>query len=64
VKERSFFPGNRTTSLGSSLEDVAKNLYAKLRTTKGKELLVLAVPKRGVGRTIMDRLERAATKII
>jgi L-threonylcarbamoyladenylate synthase len=52
-------------SLGSSPEEIAKNLFAALRTRrKGTELLVLAVPRRGVGRAVMDRLTRAATRIV
>ncbi|HQQ78939.1 MAG TPA: Sua5 family C-terminal domain-containing protein, partial [Thermoanaerobaculia bacterium] len=52
-------------SLGSSPEEMAKNLFAALRTRrKGTELLVLAVPRRGVGRAVMDRLTRAATRIV
>ena len=59
------FPKQRTLSLGSSPEEIARGLFAALRTRRrGSELLVLAVPRRGLGRTIMDRLERAATRII
>ncbi|MBK9062351.1 MAG: threonylcarbamoyl-AMP synthase [Acidobacteria bacterium] len=52
-------------SLGSSPEEIARNLFAALRTRrKGTELLVLAIPRRGVGRAVMDRLTRAATRIV
>src|ERR1017187_424733 len=59
------FPKQRTLALGSSPEEIARALFAALRTRRrGSELLVLAVPRRGLGRTIMDRLERAATRIV
>jgi L-threonylcarbamoyladenylate synthase len=58
------FPKQRTLPLGTSPEEIAHGLFAALRTRRrGSELLVLAVPRRGLGRTIMDRLERAATQI-
>ena len=61
----SLFPKQRTLALGSSSEEIARALFAALRTRRrGSELLVLAVPRRGLGRTIMDRLERAATRIV
>ena len=60
----SIVPKQRFLSLGSSPEEIARGLFAALRTRRrGSELLVLAVPRRGLGRTIMDRLERAATRI-
>jgi L-threonylcarbamoyladenylate synthase len=59
------FPKQRTLSLGSSPEEIARGLFAALRTRRrGSELLALAVPRRGLGRAIMDRLERAATRIV
>jgi L-threonylcarbamoyladenylate synthase len=59
------FPKQRFLSLGSSPEEIARALFAALRTRRrGSELLALAVPRRGLGRTIMDRLERAATRIV
>jgi L-threonylcarbamoyladenylate synthase len=59
------FPKQRTLALGASPEEIAHGLFAALRTRRrGGELLVLAVPRRGLGRTIMDRLERAATRIV
>jgi L-threonylcarbamoyladenylate synthase len=60
-----FFPASRVVPLGDSMEEIARTLFAALRTRKkGRELLVLAVPRRGLGRTVMDRLERAATRIV
>jgi hypothetical protein len=51
--------------LGDSIEEIARNVFAALRTRrKGTELLVLAVPRRGLGRAVMDRLTRAATRIV
>ena len=59
------FPKQTVLSLGSSQEEMARRLFAALRTRRrGSELLILAVPRRGLGRTIMDRLERAATRIV
>ncbi|MBR9700346.1 threonylcarbamoyl-AMP synthase [Candidatus Woesearchaeota archaeon] len=49
--------------LGSTDKEMAKSLYKALRTKReGEELVVLGTEKKGHGRTIMDRLERAATK--
>ncbi len=60
-----FFASPRVVPLGDSMEEIARNLFAALRTRrKGRELLVLAVPRRGLGRTVMDRLTRAATRIV
>ena len=60
-----FFAASRVVPLGDSIEEVARSVFAALRTRrKGTELLVLAVPRRGLGRAVMDRLERAATRII
>jgi L-threonylcarbamoyladenylate synthase len=59
------FPKQRTLALGDTSEEIARGLFAALRTRRrGSELLALAVPRRGLGRTIMDRLERAATRIV
>jgi len=59
------FPKQRFLSLGSSTEEIARNLFAALRTRRrGTELLALAIPRRGVGRAVMDRLMRAATRIV
>lgn len=61
----SFFPKQNLLLLGSSPEEIGRNLFAALRTRRrGTELLALAVPRRGVGRAIMDRLTRAATRIV
>jgi L-threonylcarbamoyladenylate synthase len=53
-------------SLGDTDEAIAANLFDLLRRDwKGvRELLVLGVPRRGLGTTIMDRLEKAATEIV
>ena len=61
----SLFPKQNLLLLGSSSEEIARNLFAALRTRrKGTELLALAIPRRGVGRAVMDRLTRAATRIV
>lgn len=60
-----FFAASRVVPLGDSTEEIARNLFAAFRTRrKGPELLVLAVPRRGLGRAVMDRLTRAATRIV
>jgi L-threonylcarbamoyladenylate synthase len=60
-----FFASSRVVPLGDSTEDVARNLFAALRTRRrGREILALAIPRRGLGRAVMDRLERAATRIV
>jgi len=60
-----FFAAWRVVPLGDSIGEIARSLFAALRTRrKGTELLVLAVPRRGLGRAVMDRLERAATRIV
>ncbi|MGZ6987733.1 MAG: L-threonylcarbamoyladenylate synthase [Thermoanaerobaculia bacterium] len=59
------FPKQRALALGNTSEEIARGLFAALRTRRrGSELLALAVPRRGLGRAIMDRLERAATRIV
>ncbi len=59
------FPAARVVPLGRTAEEVGRNLFAALRTRRrGSPLLVLGIPRRGVGRTVMDRLERAATRIV
>ena len=61
----SLFPKQNFLPLGDSPEEIARNLFAALRTRRrGSELLALAVPRRGLGRTIMDRLTRAATRVL
>jgi hypothetical protein len=60
-----FFPKQNLLLLGDSPEEIGRNLFAALRTRrKGAELLALGVPRRGVGRAVMDRLTRAATRIV
>jgi L-threonylcarbamoyladenylate synthase len=54
--------GLKAVNLGKTDEEIARNLYNTLRSTKKGEILVLAISRRGLGRTIMDRLERAATE--
>jgi L-threonylcarbamoyladenylate synthase len=61
----SHFQKQKVLSLGSSPSEIARNLFAALRTRRhATELLVLAVSRRGLGRAVMDRLERAATRIV
>ena len=61
----SFFPKQNLLLLGNSPEEIGRNLFAALRTRrKGTELLALAIPRRGVGRAVMDRLTRAATRMV
>jgi L-threonylcarbamoyladenylate synthase len=61
----SLFPKQKLLLLGSSSEEIARNLFAALRTRrKGTELLALAIPRRGVGRAVMDRLTRAASRVV
>jgi len=55
------FPDAKVVPLGSTDEEMAQNLFSALRTRlPAKELVVLGVSKKGIGRTIMDRLERAS----
>ncbi len=59
------FPKQRALPLGDTPEEIAHNLFAALRTRRrGTELLALAIPRRGIGRAVMDRLTRAATRIV
>jgi L-threonylcarbamoyladenylate synthase len=61
----SLFPKQNLLSLGSSPEEIAHGLFAALRTRRrGTELLALAIPRRGIGRAVMDRLTHAATRIV
>ena len=53
------FPDAKVIELGNTDEKMAHNIFAALRTPKEGTILVLGVPKKGIGRTIMDRLERA-----
>ena len=60
-----FFASSRVVPLGDSIEEIGRNLFAALRTRQeGLEILALAVPRRGLGRAVMDRLERAASRIV
>jgi L-threonylcarbamoyladenylate synthase len=61
---RKTFVGYACVSLGKTDAEMARRLFAALRTRQGKTILVVGVAKRGIGRSVMDRLERAATKII
>jgi len=59
------FSDHPVVTLGNSDEEMAHLLYDRLRTELlGDELCVLGVPPVGIGSTIMDRLERAATKTL
>ncbi len=59
------FPKQRILPLGDTPEEIARALFAALRTQRrGTELLALAIPRRGIGRAVMDRLTRAATRIV
>jgi L-threonylcarbamoyladenylate synthase len=59
------FPKQRILPLGDTPEEIARALFAALRTRRrGTELLALAIPRRGIGRAVMDRLTRAATRIV
>jgi L-threonylcarbamoyladenylate synthase len=61
AKELARYSRHPIVSLGRTDDDVARNLFSALRTPHGKTLLVLGVARRGIGRSVMDRLERAAT---
>lgn len=59
------FPGTRPVRLGGTPVEVASRLFDALRTgRRGSVLLAYAVPRRGILRTVQDRLERAATRIV
>jgi L-threonylcarbamoyladenylate synthase len=63
--QKRHFKGYTTVDLGANADEIAHNLFAALRTKmRGDCLLVLAVQKKGKGRAVMDRLERAATKVL
>lgn len=58
------FPGARSVRLGATPAEIAHGLFDALRTTRrGSVLLAYAVPRRGLLRAVMDRLERAATRV-
>jgi L-threonylcarbamoyladenylate synthase len=63
-QDEKLFKNNALVLLGATNDDIAHNLYAALRCKKGSELLICAVPRRGIGKTIMDRLERAASRVV
>jgi len=59
------FPGTRPVRLGDSPQAIAHGLFDALRTERrGSVLLAYAVPRRGLLRAVMDRLERAATRVV
>ena len=59
------FPGVRPVRLGGTPPEIAHGLFDALRTTRrGSVLLAYAVPRRGLLRAVMDRLERAATRVV
>lgn len=61
------FKGEDSFSLGEDLQEIAKNLYAGFRYFDKETVdLVLceAFPKEGLGKTIMNRIEQAASKTI
>jgi L-threonylcarbamoyladenylate synthase len=58
------FPKQNFLPLGDTPEEIARNLFAALRTRRrGTELLALAIPRHGIGRAVMDRLTRAAARV-
>ncbi len=59
------FPGGRPVKLGRTPVEIAHGLFDALRTRRrGSVLLAYALPRRGLLRAVMDRLERAATRIV
>lgn len=59
------FPGTRPVRLGATPARIAHDLFDALRTgRRGSLLLAYALPRRGLLRSVMDRLERAATRIV
>lgn len=59
------FPGIRPVRLGATPVQIAHDLFDALRTgRRGSVLLAYALPRRGLLRAVMDRLERAATRIV
>jgi Putative translation factor (SUA5) len=51
--------------LGGSPAEIAHGLFDALRTERrGSVLLAYALPRRGLLRAVMDRLERAATRVV
>jgi L-threonylcarbamoyladenylate synthase len=59
------FPGRRPVELGGTPVEIAHGLFDALRTERrGSVLLAYALPRRGLLQAVMDRLERAATRIV
>ena len=59
------FPGTRPVRLGGEPPQIAHGLFDALRTRRrGSVLLAYALPRRGLLRAVMDRLERAATRVV
>ena len=53
--------------LGNSLQEIAQHLYDALRTFKKEDtdiIICQTVPEKGIGQAIMNRLKKAAHKII
>ena len=58
---------DRIIMLGDLEDEMATNLYYALRSFKQQEVDVViceSLPTEGVGKAVMDRIERAANKII
>jgi L-threonylcarbamoyladenylate synthase len=63
--DAALFPGARPVKLGGTPAQIAFRLFDALRTERrGSILLAYSVPRRGLLRAVMDRLERAATRIV
>jgi L-threonylcarbamoyladenylate synthase len=59
------FPGIRPVRLGGTPPEIAHGLFDALRSPRrGSVLLAYAVPRHGLLRAVMDRLERAATRVV
>lgn len=61
------FPAVKSFSLGEDLKDIARNLYTGFRHFNKETvdiILCQAFPEEGLGKTIMNRIERAAEKVI
>lgn len=61
------FQAEKIIVLGENEEEIAERLYNALRSFKQEEIDVViceSFPTSGVGRAVMDRIERAATSII
>lgn len=63
--DAALFPGARPVRLGGTPAEIARRLFDALRTERrGSVLLAYAVPRQGLLRAVMDRLERAATRVV